>query len=354
MLLREAKKIITRHNALPASLTYFATNKCNLSCRHCFYWKNLSKDTHELSLEEIGRFSASLKQLTVLIISGGEPFMREDIAEVILVLLKNLRPVKLIIASNGSLTEKIIKDSDEILKNSGKTHTTFHFSIDGIKKDQDNFRGMDGLFDRLTSTIEGMRGLKKYYNNFDVGVLLTVNPINQKKALDIYRYIRDELKPDVISPVLMRSISRELDANDIDIKYYEELTEQVKKDIDLGYIKGHSNFPFAKMSRDINYLKHRCIIETTKKKRLIIPCLAGVLSGVIYEDGSVYPCEILNYSFGNIRDFSYDFKKLWLSRKAKDVKRKIKQIKCFCTYECAIDVNIAFNFKNIISLFLKK
>jgi MoaA/NifB/PqqE/SkfB family radical SAM enzyme len=348
------RKVIFKRSALPLSLTYFVTNKCNLFCKHCFYRESLNQASSELSLSEIDRLSSSLKGLTVLVISGGEPFLRQEFAEIVRILLKNTSLLKLIIASNGSFTEKIVKDSEEILKSSKKTHITFHFSVDGIKQDQDNFRGMDGLFERLTGTIEGMKKLKKYYSNFEIGVLLTVNPVNQEKVLDIYRYIRDYLKPDVISPIFMRAPSGKLDSKDVKIRYYEDLAELIKKDVDSNRIKGHSNFPFSKIARDVIYLRHKYIAETTKRNRFIIPCFAGALSGVIYEDGRVAPCEILDYSFGNIRDFNYDFKKLWLGQRARDVKNKIRQIKCFCTYECAMDVNIAFNLKILFPLFLKK
>ncbi len=347
-MIKSLKKIIVKHNALPASLTYFVTNRCNLSCRHCFYWNNLNREKNELSLAEIDKFSKSLGSLMVLNLSGGEPFLRKDFADIVKVLARNLKPPKLIITSNGSLTEKIIGDANEILKNLKKTHITFHFSIDDIKAEHDASRGMPGLFEKVTGTIGEIKKLKEHYGNFNVGVLLTVNPVNQKRVLDVYKYIRDYIKPDVISPVLMRLVSRELDSRDVDIRYYEELIIEIKKDIDLNNIKGHHNFPLAKIARNIHHLKHRYIIETAKRGRLVIPCFAGVLSGVIYEDGNVAPCEIMDYSFGNIRDFDYDFRKLWLSRKARDIKNRIKEAKCFCTYECAMDVNVAFNPKTVL------
>jgi len=341
-------KIINKYSTLPESLTYFVTNKCNLSCRHCFYWKYLNQNKNELSLAEIDKFSQSLGSVSVLILSGGEPFIRNDFSDLAKILIRNLRPAKLIIASNGSLTEKILNDASQILKDKGKTHITFHFSLDGIGVDHDNFRGMHGLFGKVINTIEQMKKLKNNYDNFDIGVLLTVNPLNQKKVIDIYQYIKNNIRPDVVSPVLMRLESNEISACDIEIGYYEELVKQIKKDTDSGYMKGYSGFPLAKIARKINYFKHRCITQIKKRDSFIMPCFAGVLSGVMYEDGDVSACEILDYSFGNIRNFQYDFKKLWLSQKAKEITNQIKQTKCFCTYECALDVNIAFNLKNLI------
>lgn len=283
----------------------------------------------------------------VLNLSGGEPFLREDFADIAKILAKNLRLPKLIITSNGSLTEKIIKDSSEILKNLKKTHITFHFSIDDIEENHDISRGMRGLFERVTNTIEGMKKLKNRYSNFNIGVLLIVNPINQKRVTDIYKFIRNNIKPDVVSPLLMRLTSRDLNAKDVEIQYYQDLIKQIREDVGLSIMKGHHDFPLDRLARNIHHLKHRYIIEIARKNRFICPCYAGVLSGVIYEDGNVAPCEILDYSFGNIKDFDYDFKRVWLSQRAKDIKRKIKEARCFCTYECAMDVNVAFNLRSL-------
>ena len=64
-------------------------------------------------------------------------------------------------------------------------------------------------------------------------------------------------------------------------------------------------------------------------------------------EGDVYPCEILDEShkIGNIREFNLDFKKLWLSHKAKEEVKFIRKTKCFCTHECFNTVNILFNPK---------
>jgi len=67
----------------------------------------------------------------------------------------------------------------------------------------------------------------------------------------------------------------------------------------------------------------------------------------MYPEGDVYPCELLDdeHKIGNIRDFDLDFKKLWLSKKAKDEVNFIRKTKCFCTHECFNSVNIMFNPK---------
>ena len=99
------------------------------------------------------------------------------------------------------------------------------------------------------------------------------------------------------------------------------------------------------------YNKVKNFLENSYKiyeeKRYVTACYAGNLSGVMYPEGDVYPCEILSeeHKIGNIRDFNLDFKKLWLSHKARKEVKFIRNTKCYCTHECFNIVNILFNPK---------
>ena len=73
------------------------------------------------------------------------------------------------------------------------------------------------------------------------------------------------------------------------------------------------------------------------------PCTAGDLSYVIWEDGRVNACEVLHDTIGNITDENTD-KSFFQSKKAKDLRKKIKDTKCKCTYECAMSTNTFFSW----------
>jgi molybdenum cofactor biosynthesis enzyme MoaA len=64
------------------SLFLFVTSRCNSLCRTCFYFDKLnSKD--DLTMEEIGRISESSPTFRKLWLSGGEPFLREGLADIV-------------------------------------------------------------------------------------------------------------------------------------------------------------------------------------------------------------------------------------------------------------------------------
>ena len=112
-------------------------------------------------------------------------------------------------------------------------------------------------------------------------------------------------------------------------------------------MSGHAKFEGNRLATAGRILLNELVYKTYESNKYITPCYAGNLSGVMYPEGDVYPCEILDEShkIGNIRDFHLDFKKLWLSNKAKKEVEFIRKTKCFCTHECFNIVNILFNPK---------
>ena len=73
------------------------------------------------------------------------------------------------------------------------------------------------------------------------------------------------------------------------------------------------------------------------------------------EDGSVKPCEILEDKLGNIKN-GVDIEKLYNSPETKNIRKKIKDTKCKCTFECAMSTNTLFNkdmFPKVLSQSLK-
>jgi MoaA/NifB/PqqE/SkfB family radical SAM enzyme len=64
----------------------------------------------------------------------------------------------------------------------------------------------------------------------------------------------------------------------------------------------------------------------------------------MYANGDVLACELQeDRILGNVRDYDYDFKRIWHSPKADETREWIGKTKCYCTYECFLTVNILFN-----------
>src|SRR5262245_64864966 len=77
-----------RERQTPPFLILFINSICNLTCEHCFYWRNLNQ-RDDLSFEELERLSVELGTIENLNLSGGEPFIRPDFAKVCKLFIEN-------------------------------------------------------------------------------------------------------------------------------------------------------------------------------------------------------------------------------------------------------------------------
>jgi MoaA/NifB/PqqE/SkfB family radical SAM enzyme len=81
----------------------------------------------------------------------------------------------------------------------------------------------------------------------------------------------------------------------------------------------------------IDIYMHGLIAKTKETQTAQMTCYAGTAGGVIYDEGTVSSCENLE-PVGNLRDFDWNFQKLWLSP-AMQARRKKAHDGCFCTHE---------------------
>jgi len=345
--LKQTPKIFYKNGVYPIHLTYFVTSRCNARCTHCFYWKELNKPKNELTLEEIKKISKTMPNFLYLLLTGGEPFLRKDLPEVVKIFSTNNKITNIVIPTNGFLTKNIVENTEKILNNT-KAHIIIQISIDGLKKHHDKSRGVPGIFDKAIETFKRLKKLKSKYKNLNLGFIMTMFSTNQTILKETYKFLKT-LQPDSIFLNIARGDLSNQDIKKIDFKYYKELNNLIREDFRKKELKGFSNFRFSSIAKEVNIKTHEIITKTLETNKYQIPCYAGILDAVLTEHGDLYPCEILSMSLGNLRDHNYNFKKLWNSKKAKEIRKHIKNTKCFCTHECFINTNVLFNPKNLPS-----
>src|SRR5207302_11337339 len=94
-----------QQRATPPSMIVFISSICNLTCEHCFYWRNPNQ-RDDLSFEEFRKLSKELGEFEELNISGGEPFIRPEFAEICGLFLENNAVQRIYVPTNGYFTEK--------------------------------------------------------------------------------------------------------------------------------------------------------------------------------------------------------------------------------------------------------
>lgn len=350
---RHLYKSLVKFKQLPSYFIFYPTSRCNLKCSHCFYYDSLNKKFNELTIDELDKITKSMDPILSLILTGGEPYLRHDLDKIVKIFYENTKVPIITIPSNGWYLNKMDRQIRNMMEWCPYLTLNQQISIDGIGKDHNAIRmdkqviGADNSFEKAIKTIHHLKELKKIYERINIGIIITFTNENQKKFKDILKEIYSMTNPDNISINLVRGDPKQKVNLDLDLKLYQEA---VKYRDSLFYEKkmsGHAKFKGNRLATAGRILLNELVYKTYESNKYSTPCYAGNLSGVMYPEGNVYPCEILDEShkIGNIRDYDLDFKKLWLSNKAKKEIEFVRKTKCFCTHECFNIVNILFNPK---------
>ena len=187
-------------------LTYFVTEKCNMNCPHCFnQLKNTGTTGNELSVQEIDRFSKTLGPMMRLLLSGGEPFLREDLVDLCKTFIRNTDLLHLTIPTNASLPDKIYADTENIASSAPHTFIEIKISVDQIGAERDAFTRYPGGIEKMVETVQQLKRLQQKYKNIGLSAITTYVPENQDSFDSICSFVRETLEIDHHSVGLVRS-----------------------------------------------------------------------------------------------------------------------------------------------------
>ena len=330
----------------PISLIHFVTMRCNARCSFCFIdFDDPKTFKNELTVDEIREMSRSLgSSLKNINITGGEPFARKDLKEIIDIYYSNTSIDSIFITSNGSLTDRIeelIKFKENKFKNK---KLIFSYSLDDYPENHNKVRKIKNLFE---TCIESYNLTKDFSNNVFGNVSITVSQENYENVVDIYNYLKS-IGISSITACLVRDegvYKIPPDHKNQILAAYKRLTNLIIEDINSGQMIGYNqNSILGRVMNEKNKIMYKNIGRVYLDNSFISPCTAGATFGVIYSNGDVFPCEILEQKkLGNLRDYKMNFLDLWLDDKAQTTKKWVRDSKCSCSFECAWSYNILSN-----------
>lgn len=332
---------------LPLSYTFSLTNKCNSRCLTCNVWQK--KTAVELSRHEWQKIFQSLGASPYWVtLSGGEPFLRPDLTDIVADLCQICRPKIINLPTNGLLTEKIVKDVASLTKNNPKTNFVINLSLDGIGKKHDLARGIEDNFVKTIKTLNLLKKLKK--TNLTIGIHTVISKNNVKELTLITDYILDNLRPD--------SFITEIAENRVELDNLSNKIQPSLKDYKTAICYLKTRMKREKLSvlpriqRAFRLVYYDLVIETLKRKTQVIPCWAGIVSGQIAPNGDVWTCCVRADILGNLKENNYDFKKIWFSAKADKVRKSIKNKECSCPLANAGYTNILLSPRKLWQVLL--
>jgi len=335
------------HPNTPSYLILYVNNICQLRCDMCFYWDSMQVKTIQLSTDEIEKISKSFPNLFQLTLTGGEPTLRKDLPRIPEIFSKNSNLSKCTLVTNGMLYERINNQITEMVERNPEIDFRISISIDGIDELHDKIRGVKGSYKNAIKTAELLFKLREKKHNLWVDMNTTISKYNYKEFKDIHSYILNNFNVDNHVVAFARGITKEKDAKDIPVEYYEEYKKIIQKDW------GKSGHVLQKATAAVRDLVMDEVNRELKENTHNFDCSAGKKFIEIYQDGKVATCEILetivdknwDTSLGKIQDYDYDINKLLKAQKAKEIIKYIKEKKCHCTFECPKHMDVLYNKK---------
>ncbi len=353
----------------PITLTYSVTAACQSRCKTCniglMFRKDPERDKRDLDLEEIEKIFRGLGKIYFLNISGGEPYLRSDLPEIVRLGCRHLRPRIIHIPTNAIASEKIrdltIQCLEIINEYDSSVPLTVKPSIDGVGRRHDEIRGVPGNFKQLEKTISSLKGVEKEYSNFHLELGTVVSNFNISHLEEIGNYVHSlgiQSYRNEIAENRAEFFNLE-DSITPDVDTYENLVTDFAAKIRKN-LAGKRNL--ARITESLRLIYYDLAVRILREGRQVIPCYAGISNVHINYDGEVWPCCVLGHSqpMGALRKAGYDFKRIWQSDQANRVRRYIKKENCACPLANQAYANILCSPKyllktmaNIFRLYLK-
>jgi len=323
----------------PVTLTYSITGRCQSRCLTCGIGEASQtgqfKKKPDLTIHEIEKIFRSLGPVYFFNISGGEPFLRRDIAEVVDLAVTYLKPAIIHIPTNALMPEKIERGCLEILNRNRQRKSivplTVKPSIDGLHQLHDKIRGVPGNFKKLEETIVRLKLIADEYPEFHLELGTVVSKWNVDHLTEIEDYVhaagvqsyRNEIAEERAE--FFNIGAGIAPSADLYKKVMTRFSEQVVK-----HLKGKK--PLTRLTETIRLEYYNLAIRILTEKRQVIPCYGGISNLHLNFDGELWPCCVLGYDYplGNLRENDYNVQTVIRSKQAWRVLRHIHKKRCFC------------------------
>jgi len=293
------------HAPLPKEICIILTYRCNAKCSMCDVWRNPTKTREETTVQDLARLPSGFRFINL---TGGEPFVRVDIEEIVDVL--HPKTGRIVISTNGYFTDRIVELCRKY------PDLGIRISIEGLQKTNDAIRGIPDGFDRGLRTLMTLRrmGIR------DIGFGMTVQDINSQDLIPLYE-LASALDYEFATATLHNSHYFHKWDNKIDDKervseeFSKLIVELLKSTSIKKWFRAYFNFGL------INYLHGR---------QRLLPCEMAMESCFLDPWGDLLACNGMDFkvSMGNIHERS--FEEIWNGEEAEKVRNLVRN----CPKQC--------------------
>ena len=277
------------------------TYRCPMRCKMCNIWDNPTKVSEEFKPELLEK----LPKVDTVNITGGEPFVREDIEDIVKILFTKTK--RIVFSTSGYYSDRIIQLARKY------PQLGFRISIEGLSCKNDELRGRPGGFDKGLKTLLELRrmGVK------DIGFGITVSNNNSSDMLQLYELNRN-LKMEFATASFHNSFyfhkydNKVTNIDEVCGNFDELIQRLMNEKHPKSWFRAFFNLGL------INYVKGG---------RCMLPCEAGTENFFIDPSGNVLPCNGMEGSvwfdtMGNLHEVEYCMTRL-TGPKASGVRCKV-------------------------------
>lgn len=321
----------------PVYVILYLTSSCNFRCPMCFYLDEINDSSkEELSLPELEKLARSLGRLAQLSLTGGEPFLRKDIPEIVTLFSKHNRVSFVTIPTNGWMTDRIAHTVERLVAAHPDIHFRIPLSLDGFPEDHDRIRRR-GSFQKIERTAERLVDIRGHVGNLTVDINTCYSVLNQGKVDGLVDFVAERFDVDNHTITYVRGHADEATKH-ASVSEYARLVEDLRRRRER-----RESRPFSSLLRAVMDYQRDIIRWTLQEDRMFVPCAAGKKLIVVNEKGEVLPCEILSGKLGNLEDHDFDARRVLETEQARKQIDWIRDTKCHCTFECALATSIIYH-----------
>lgn len=307
---RVAPGWVPRPHAAHCIVTY----RCNLRCVSCHSWR--VNEHADLTAAEWRGVFRQLRSLDVVKVLGGEPFVRDDMVELLRSVREEVDPYLLQLTSNGMFRRRLVEAVHAV----AWPGLQLRISVDGMEATHDQMRGVPGSWRKVTTTVREVAALQGRYG-FKLGINFAVTD-RSVGELDAMVRFAEEVGADLIpgfnvDPFLDGRVPPEARAQRVVHVTDRERVLRALEDARLGTRR---ELPI------VDHLYARFITNTTYRSqleagRLRFPCRE--LRDLVYlqPNGDLVRCGMDSRPIGNLREHTFDA--LWFGEVIRPWRAKV-------------------------------
>jgi Fe-coproporphyrin III synthase len=304
-----------RRPAGPTRVVLDVTRRCNLRCAMCRTWERARAD--ELAAGEIAAVLGRLDRLRWLDVTGGEPFVRADIGELLDAIAASTPTLEMLhFQTNGWSTDRIVRCTER-LRARTRAELIVTVSIDGPARLHDRIRGVPGSFARAVTTAAALRELP----GVEVHIGTTITALNADAMASTW----DALQ--VALPQWPR-LRWHWNAMQLSTHFFANAAQaELQVPVDR-LVRGHlraRGLPRTMIdAMESAYLINLAFVARGEPSR--IPCQALRSALFLSPEGDVMPCHIYDRPLGNVRE--RDVLAIWHDAATLGARADIERLAC--------------------------